>query len=392
LIDVKHGISGVNSAFFGRRPARVTGARSPTWVEKRPSLRESAMKLISIARLVIVLVPVLAACGIAPAQSYDLGADWNQSANPNGPWSFRQGGALLPVQSAWLPWGPLAPPAYANAPQGAGHIPAMMKAPNVPGGWDVLPGDVVFHSFDAASGGTNGEGTIVWTAPAAGSVSIAGAVWIARDIGRSLVWSLLVNGATITSGGVASGDAYSRSYPMAFAAGSGGPGVLHGISVNTGDTIAFMNVTTPGTYYGDFITVNLAIAYGAPDASWIPVGSGCGNPTIPVMSAQTPVTGAPITLAIANGTPNASGALYFSGVPAFPLAIGGGCTVYLDLASLTFLLPLLTNGSGAWSVTAVVPFAPGLAGAQFVLQGVLLPTAGPLGFDLTNGVLLLVGY
>ena len=40
----------------------------------------------------------------------------------------------------------------------------------------------------------------------------------------------------------------------------------------------------------------------------------------------------------------------------------------------------------------MIPTVSALVGLQVALQGVLFPTSGPLGVDLTNGVLATVGY
>jgi hypothetical protein len=339
----------------------------------------------------IALAAAILGSVAATAQVSNLAADWVDGLNPNGVWSFRQSNVLLGSVANWTPLGsPVPQPAHANAPGGAGHIPAMFKlAANV--GMDVVPGDILFHSFDAASGGSNGNGSIVWTAPASGTIQIAGHVWITRDIGRSLVWSLWLNGTQLTEGNVYSGDPYSRANPMAMLAGTGGASVLHGIAVNAGDEITFVNVTHPSSAFGDFTALNLSISYVGPIAVSVPTGLGCGGAYVPVLSSTAPVIGAPASLSVTGATPATTGALYYSSVPAGPLSIGAGCTVYLNLANATQLL-LFTTGSGSWTLDFQVPFAPALAGTAVALQAVVIPTVAPLGFDLTNGVYALIGY
>jgi hypothetical protein len=39
-----------------------------------------------------------------------------------------------------------------------------------------------------------------------------------------------------------------------------------------------------------------------------------------------------------------------------------------------------------------MPSDPSLQGVQAALQGALFGTAGPLGFDLSNGLIVTVGY
>jgi hypothetical protein len=249
------------------------------------------------------------------------------------------------------------------------------------------------HCRDNTNGGANGEGNIEWTAPAAGAVDVSGAVWIARDIGRSVNWILFVNGTAITGGTVASGDPYSRANPLLLSAGTGGPGVLQNIVVAAGDTIGLLALKGSLSSFGDFIAIDWTIAYVPPTAASVAIGTGCGTPpNVPTLTVDAPVLGAFISFAVAGGTPNAVGGIYFSAIPAAPLAVGSGCTAYLDLASFAELFPIGMNGAGAWSLGVVVPNLPPLAGTQVALQAVLLPTAGPLGFDLTNGVYATIGY
>jgi hypothetical protein len=109
-----------------------------------------------------------------------------------------------------------------------------------------------------------------------------------------------------------------------------------------------------------------------------------------VLQATPAALGVTVTLSITNAVPSTPGLLFASAPAAVPLPIGGGCSVYLDLASLTELFPFTTSATGAWSTSVLVPSDAGLVGAQFALQAVVLPTAGPLGLDLSNGLLITV--
>jgi hypothetical protein len=122
-----------------------------------------------------------------------------------------------------------------------------------------------------------------------------------------------------------------------------------------------------------------------------PIGSGCGGTGAPTLAIGPPHLGQPVFLALGGATPGASGFLVGSPVPLAPLPLGSGCTVQVDIATVAALVPLQTNGSGTWSAGILVPSNPAFAGTQGVLQVVLLGTAGPLGFDLSNGVVIVVG-
>jgi hypothetical protein len=58
----------------------------------------------------------------------------------------------------------------------------------------------------------------------------------------------------------------------------------------------------------------------------------------------------------------------------------------------TFLLPVSTTSLGAWSGGLAVPMIAGLAGIQLALQAALFGTPAPLGFDLSNGLIVTAGY
>ena len=81
-------------------------------------------------------------------------------------------------------------------------------------GKDWLPGDVIVHTQDDANGAGNGPANITWTAPATMLINIDGGLWAGREIGRGNHWSVWKNGALLTEGDVASGDAYSRAVPF----------------------------------------------------------------------------------------------------------------------------------------------------------------------------------
>jgi len=64
----------------------------------------------------------------------------------------------------------------------------------------------------------------------------------------------------------------------------------------------------------------------------------------------------------------------------------------VDLASAIPLFPVATNGTGAFGLGLLIPSDPGLVGAQAALQAALFNTSGPFGFDLSNGLVVVIGY
>jgi len=91
-----------------------------------------------------------------------------------------------------------------------------------------------------------GVGNVIWTSPINGIVDVTGNAWMTRDIGRSNQWILKLNGITLSSGNISSGDPYSRANPFEFINGSGGPSALAGIPVSVGDVFRLDIVKTSG--------------------------------------------------------------------------------------------------------------------------------------------------
>ena len=127
-------------------------------------------------------------------------------------------------------------------------------------------------------------------------------------------------------------------------------------------------------------------------ATIMSVGAGCGGAGMPVLAANAPRIGQDLTFTLTQATPNAFGILYISGIPASPIALGSGCSLELDLATLLPLLPLSTDATGSWTILFPLPFDPSLVATQFALQIVLPGTLGPFGFDLSNGLIATLGY
>ena len=124
---------------------------------------------------------------------------------------------------------------------------------------DWLAGDVIVHSTDGFNGIGNGPANVLWTSPIAGLASITGSVWLGRDIGRSVDWSLLINGVAITGGSLSSGDPFNRASPFLFSAGSGGAAAINNLAVSPGNTLELLFPTCllgPG----DFVGVNLNLS------------------------------------------------------------------------------------------------------------------------------------
>jgi hypothetical protein len=115
------------------------------------------------------------------------------------------------------------------------------------------------HANDPSSSGAPGVANLVWTSPADGTVSISGAVWLTRKIGRANDWLLLHDGVPLSTGTVSSHDPYSRANPFDLAFGSGGPAALVGIRVSAGDVIELRLQKAASSPFSDYSGVRLAI-------------------------------------------------------------------------------------------------------------------------------------
>jgi hypothetical protein len=201
---------------------------------------------------------------------YDLKADWSDSSNPNGAWTYRHGNSALPHVNDWQGLSgdfTGVQPAWARFETGNMNLPAWMKiasANAVSGDWQF--GDIITHTTDGFNGLGSGESNVIWTSPLVGTIDVSGNIWMGRNISRGNHWELSFNGIPLTSGDVFSGDPYSRSSPFSFAAGSGGPTVLTQIPVAVGDVVRLQVTKTSAA--GDYSGINLTITAAAvPEAS-----------------------------------------------------------------------------------------------------------------------------
>jgi len=125
---------------------------------------------------------------------------------------------------------------------------------------DWLPGDVVTHSADQARGNSR-VSNVKWTCPASGFVDITGAIWLARQIGRSNTCALALNSDIIANGLVYTGDGHPRADPWPLVSGAASPVALTGLPVAAGDVIGLYVAQAPGSAFGDFTGVNLPITF-----------------------------------------------------------------------------------------------------------------------------------
>ena len=201
------------------------------------------MRIGSMSRAIVTVLisTVLAGGGTAMAGWYDVSADWSDTDNPNGVWSYWVNGSPAIA-------GTRGSDTFADPP-GAPSIWTGTGVPNYYGwsqsngseqinGWDLQPGDIYGHTF--------GSIEIRWTSPVAGPVEVLGGVWAIRDIGRLNYWDVALNGNALFTGLVSSGDPYSRSSPAP---------IDLDLDVQIGDVLAFR--ARPGS--PDYIALDFRI-------------------------------------------------------------------------------------------------------------------------------------
>ncbi len=166
----------------------------------------------------------------------------------------------------------------------------------------------------------------------------------------------------------------------------------------------------PGSYYGNpegitlangqlfvtgagpFVSNTLLAAPGGGTAD--PIGLPCAaSGELPLLDATDPVLGSSTDLQVRDGQPGAA-VLVFRGAPAPATELGFGCTTYLDVGTLSLLATGTLDAAGAFDLTNLpIPADPALNGVRTTLQVAVGPAAtAPLGLDLSNAVLMTLGY
>lgn len=141
-----------------------------------------------------------------------------------------------------------------------------------------------------------------------------------------------------------------------------------------------------------FGVVALAVAAAAQSAPRVDhLGGGCGAAGAgPVLAATAPVLGRATTFALSEATPGTAGFLNLTLGPAAPVPIGP-CTAHVDPAAVVGTVALVVGAGGRWALDVPVPASASLSGVHIAAQAVLHPTAGPLGVDVSDGILLTLG-
>jgi uncharacterized repeat protein (TIGR01451 family) len=195
--------------------------------------------------------------------TFDLAAEWSDTSNPNGVWSYN-GSPGVPIATHWDDWDPSSGCCFVQ-PQAAwaasqwpdsGHVPMWAKVvADALQGRDFPTGAVIMHGGQGS--GPSPLAGVTWTSPVDDVITIAGGVWLVDITGfRNMNWTMYLNGSPLTSGSLTFETPYRSIAPFRFEDGSGGPGALTQ-TVSIGDVITLEFVKT--STFASFVGVDLTI-------------------------------------------------------------------------------------------------------------------------------------
>lgn len=195
---------------------------------------------------------------LTTAQDANIGG-----SNPNGPWEFLGGSAVLRFNTIPQPSGScFSRYAGLTTDWSVGNvsgncIPAFAVASGTGPGSppDFLAGDVLVHSQDNGNGSANGQASITWTAPAGGTITVAGTIWYAQSAQqRSNDFTLTLRGNTLATGTVAYNSPVGNSRANLLHFNGGGM-----LSVTAGEVLALEIQRSSGQPYGSIDGIDLTV-------------------------------------------------------------------------------------------------------------------------------------
>lgn len=209
--------------------------------------------------LMLAIAAALATASIsAAAPIWNLAADWSNTDNPNGVWSYNSAPGE-PITTSWPDWDPDSnnsfgspQPAWAAAPFPQNdHVPVWFKRISDSAGMDIPLGEVGMHGPEW-NDPVRWVG-VSWTNPQDHPVHVFGSVWYAHPgAGRSADWRVRLNDTELTAGTVAEGDGHPSDNPFRLSEGSGGADALRDLVISPADMIAieFISETTWSCFAG----------------------------------------------------------------------------------------------------------------------------------------------
>lgn len=230
----------------------------------------------------MILRSMAVACGTvllavaAQAATSDLAADFSNTSNPSGPWSFTQGGVALAKQTSCTPANAFSA-SLGNGFWGAGcdlnvNTPEIAKvtADGTASGQttaDWRAGDIVLHSTNPGSGAPL---LINWTAPSDGVVDYVITAWYAHSaVTRSNDVLVTLNGTLLHDGVVTPG--IDRDHALVFSGNA--------LSLSAGDVLSVSFIASSGQPFGSLAGLNETLEFTAavPEpATWAMMMLGAG--------------------------------------------------------------------------------------------------------------------
>jgi hypothetical protein len=111
----------------------------------------------------------------------------------------------------------------------------------------------------------------------------------------------------------------------------------------------------------------------------------------PRLDATDPALGSTMTVLLASRPVPSPGVLLLGPVPNLPTRWVGDCTLYVDLATTVVAATFVTDGAGRFAAALPIPPNQAILDARFALQALVVATAGPQLYDVSNGVYATIG-
>lgn len=198
--------------------------------------------------------------------TYDLATDFSDASNPNGVWSYNQGGAPITQTAPTIYLGDRIGWSYLAGLDGS--VLQWLTTDYV-GLHDLKSGDITIHTLSRSLGGDTTFVGITWTSPSAGLYSISGNAWDAQfGCCRDANWTLSIGGLLVAENNTGVNGLYRTDTAAQFNANLF-PGMsLTSMNMTAGEQVTFLTQTT--TLYGQYMGVNITVtAVPIPSALWL---------------------------------------------------------------------------------------------------------------------------
>lgn len=120
-------------------------------------------------------------------------------------------------------------------------------------------------------------------------------------------------------------------------------------------------------------------------------GRGCATTMPPRLDATAPAIGSVMSVLLSSRPVPSPGVLLLGSVPNVPTPWVADCTLYVDLATASVAGSFVTDGAGRWIGGLPLPASETLLGVRFAMQALVVATAGPQLYDVSNGVYATIG-